>query len=443
MFNRSVLMAYCSLLLIFLAACSRESPSPPNIDVDIPARTAHPKTIVIFVHGILGNAATTFKAEQAESGWPQLLAADQTVEFPLKVISVAYTSDPIRRGSNIHEIATRLGFHLSALGVFERYEKIIFVTHSMGGLVARRMMLQLSRNAPDSFAKIAGVFFLATPAAGSDEAALAKWVSSNPQFANMTSSDVNLFLQTEDDDWRDQLRRRKPDSPYPYTYCAYETQAIASTVIVPRDRAQAGCDETSAPFDKNHLTMVKPKDVRDEVYEYVLYRIKKIVNEENMPLKISIGLRGASNELLASPAILRSGEQYSLRIDASKPAWFYVVCRDSQGKIERYFPSRAAGSQQAAQKTLRIPSDPRAAFTLDQHTGVERIYVFASAKDDTKLKQLDAEVLSANTPGATLQKAFETRGSKVAPVPPSPGSKTLDISDLAGEPATMIEIIHQ
>lgn len=435
---------FCALICaLAISACGRSAPTPPNRDIIIAPTIGVARTVVIFVHGVLGNSATTFRAEPG-TGWPELLATDPTLPSPIEVISLAYDSPPLNRSSNINEIATRLHYHLRDLGVFERFSTVIFVTHSMGGLVTRRLLLQLSQDVPQSYAKVAGIFFLATPAGGSDTAGLASWVSGNPQFDNMAPEDINVYLQADGDDWATLLRRRSAQNPYPRAYCVYEKQAVGSVMIVPRSRSQAGCDERPIAFERNHINLVKPKDRRDDVYAYVSARIKQIMHNEFVPLTIEVTLRGRSGDALPSPVALRSGEQYALQIHGSKPAWFYVVSKDSQGKVYRFFPSQASGGQTAATADLNIPEDTKKLFTLDRNRGIEMIYVFASGSNDQHLAELAQEISTSPSAQHDLDEAVRTRGTFVAAAAASAtNSSRVVVTSATGEPAAVIGILHQ
>ena len=67
---------------------------------------------------------------------------------------------------------------LETAGVFERRE-VMFVAHSMGGLVVWQLLLKYQGLAP----KVPMIYFFATPTTGSELAALAKLAPTlNPQF---------------------------------------------------------------------------------------------------------------------------------------------------------------------------------------------------------------------------------------------------------------------
>ena len=408
--------------LLALCACDRSAPPrPANEDIELPSANA--RVAVVFVHGILGHAAETFTAAGA-TGWPRLMAEDGSLGSPVQVFSIAYASEPLSRASSIQEIATRLRLRMQVdKQIFDRFDKVIFVTHSMGGLVVRRLLLQLSREAPTAFAKVVGVFFLAVPAGGSDLAALASWVSGNPQFKDMQPEDFNTFLQADADDWAGLMRRRPADRLYPRAYCAYEVRPMGPVAVVPRSRAQGGCDESAVAFDRDHSSLVKPADRKDEVYSYVAARVRRLLADADVPLKVSIDLLSPDGGQLSSNAVLRSGDQYAIRVRASKPSWLYVFGLDSRRQQQRYFPSAGGGRQPGPVSELRVPSDVGQALTLDKSTGVEQILVFATAEPDSTLAAHGSEVpTSAKGGDGVFDEALEKRGAFVQRVRAAPAS---------------------
>jgi triacylglycerol esterase/lipase EstA (alpha/beta hydrolase family) len=85
--------------------------------------------------------------------------------------------------SDITEIANRMGRQLQDDRFFDRYQEIDFITHSMGGLVTKRMLSTF--NTPTDSGKLQlvhTVLFIAVPASGAPVASLATWLTDNPQF---------------------------------------------------------------------------------------------------------------------------------------------------------------------------------------------------------------------------------------------------------------------
>src|SRR5882762_5692109 len=94
-------------------------------------------------------------------------------------------------------------------GVYSRFSNIVFITHSMGGLIGRRILVNLVNIGDEQAVKrVAVIFFFGTPTSGAPLADLGKWITANPQASNLSRSDLNASLQMLDNDWENLLRRR-------------------------------------------------------------------------------------------------------------------------------------------------------------------------------------------------------------------------------------------
>lgn len=97
--------------------------------------------IVIFAHGILGDARRTFTNDTTHAYWPQLLADDPEMSS-FDVLAINYDAG-ITSGMSIEQIATVVRTTLTDQRIFDDYNEIYFVCHSMGGLVVKRLLIDL------------------------------------------------------------------------------------------------------------------------------------------------------------------------------------------------------------------------------------------------------------------------------------------------------------
>jgi pimeloyl-ACP methyl ester carboxylesterase len=120
----------------------------------------------------LGDARSTWTNGSAY--WPDLLAGDDV--FAGTSIYVHEYKTTFRGGGlSVDELAEDLKARLDADRVTQHYQ-LIFIAHSMGGLVARDVLLKYR----DLAAKTRFIFFLATPTTGAAIANWAELVSLNP-----------------------------------------------------------------------------------------------------------------------------------------------------------------------------------------------------------------------------------------------------------------------
>lgn len=398
-----------------------------------------PKTVVVFIHGVLGDSRTTWASEEGKPGWPEIVLSDPLMPRS-DVLAVGFRSGPVQEASNIEEVAVRtLGF-IEDEGVFKDYDNVVFVVHSLGGLVTKRALRILQAKHPEDLQRVKAVLFFSTPAQGSDLAAMAQWLSSNPQFENMKPADFNAFLQVLDNDWQSLRRARTAEMPFPRVFCAYETLSTATFKIVPRSGAESACDNTPIAFDRDHISIVKPVSADDELHKYLRKRIVESLDPMLLQQNVSVKFVKSNNQLLEDGGSLRSGEQYAIELAARRPAWFYVFGVDSSGQVDRYFPhSMAAAEQTPPNTSIRIPEDPKKYLTLDSTTGIERVYIFALDKPDSSLASEGAAVGDqAREKLDTTLKVF--RGAYVAPrKPDSSGETQLSITGLSATDVLMFE----
>jgi len=433
-----VLAACC--LANGLQGCDKSTPQvpPPSESYWVKSPRPDPRTAIVFVHGVMGDSRGTWLAPGAAAGWPALVSQDPDLPS-VDVLSLGYRSPPIGSASNIEEIAVRSLRDLRDQGLFTKYDNVIFVVHSMGGLVTKRMLKTLQGEDRTAFDKVRAVIFFATPAKGSDVAALAEWMTSNPQFRDMTPSDFSSFLQVLENDWQALLRSRPAAAPFPRSYCAYEKlPEHGIKVIVPRSTAETSCDETPLAFDRDHASIVKPATVDDEVHRYLRGRILAALDPNLVPQRTTIKVVRANGDALSATSLMNDGDQYEIDLAASRPSWFYIYSVDSTSRVQRLFPSPAAGSQTEAVKSIRVPQNAAVFFSLDKHKGIERLYFFARTAPDAELASLGSGLSAGardnKAMGAQLDRYFMSlRGvGGVAPRKVDPSGVTTATSVLGG-----------
>jgi hypothetical protein len=260
-----------------IVACKTPPPSTEAVQVRVPkshfVKQGNNSKLIIFVHGVLGDMDNTWLNEATNTSWPQLMAQDSSFA-DYDVFVYGYYSPKVGKASDIYEIATRAGTQLHDAGFFEKYNEIDFITHSMGGIITKRMLDDL--NTPSSFAdlqKVHSVIYMSVPAHGANLADLASWISENPQFSSMSAEESNNFLQAVEGDWRKVLNQRSAEHPFPRTFSAYEKLSVGPAKVVPELYTSGMADGPIQAFDYNHIEIVKPDSLTNDVYEWARARI--------------------------------------------------------------------------------------------------------------------------------------------------------------------------
>lgn len=151
--------------------------TPANIDI-------------VFVHGLTGNAYSTWFHKEAGVHWPSALLGRDIKDA--RILSFGYDADiniiwKPASNSRLSNHAEHLVRSLERVRRDSHTEdrKIIFVSHSLGGLVTK-CAFNHSRNAEEHLRQVehhtAGVMFLGVPHCGAD---LASWLSVGTQMIKL------------------------------------------------------------------------------------------------------------------------------------------------------------------------------------------------------------------------------------------------------------------
>jgi pimeloyl-ACP methyl ester carboxylesterase len=233
------------------------------------------ENVVVFIHGVLGSPESSWRNASTGAYFPDLLQADLGSDYSIYL--VRYVTPATASASTIPEIAERELQRLKDNAVLSAHHRVTIVAHSMGGLIAKRMLVQLNRGnreTLDLLDRVKGVIFLSTPAQGAPIAEMASWLSFNPQFLNMQPADFNAYLQSSEDDWQNLLRDRDALRILgPRSFCAYETRPTAGIMVVSRVYMATRCDANPVPMDLNHTAMASPPDAQSDPYGWVKARI--------------------------------------------------------------------------------------------------------------------------------------------------------------------------
>lgn len=271
----AVLGFCCALGLQFLLLSCSSCNGKPNVIVPTPHFVRGPgqRKLIIFVHGVLGDMDNTWINPTTHNSWPDLIASDPEMkDFDLYVYG--YSSPMVGEASNIREIADSFGQQLKDGKIFANYDEVDFITHSMGGIITKRMLDTLNTPSESiNLHRVHCVLYFAVPSNGAEIASLASWISSNPQFKSMSPRDAADFLQAVEGDWAAILRARNPQSPFPRTYSAYEKLAVANVHVVPQLYTSQLADGPVLAFDYNHIQIVKPENRDSYVYQWSKARI--------------------------------------------------------------------------------------------------------------------------------------------------------------------------
>ncbi|KAM0542036.1 hypothetical protein ACHAO7_010158 [Fusarium culmorum] len=234
---------------------------PPDADVDI-----------CFVHGLTGNRTSTWTARGQPAPWPKTLLPSElpracilTYGYDAYVVSksVASSNRLIDHATNLLTDLTNDRRRRNASS-----RALIFVVHSLGGLVCKEAIL-LSRNNPnrsrqDFFTHVKGVVFMGTPHKGSWMAdwsgipakALGLVKSTNRSLLEVLETN-NQYLESIHVRFLSMMREQREAGRQLEVVCFFEELALSAVgkVVSKESATFEGYDPIT--IHANHADMVK------------------------------------------------------------------------------------------------------------------------------------------------------------------------------------------
>jgi hypothetical protein len=155
----------------------------------------------------------------------------------------------------IDELAENMRATLVSNGV-PNYRNIIFLSHSMGGLITRAFLLKNRLIADNTLF----AYFLSTPTTGSQLASIARYATTNPQISQLRTMKAEDYLADLVRGWLSAWFN------FP-SYCAYEKRPTNGiTLVVGMESASALCTKALDPIDTDHNDIAKPASLSSTSY---------------------------------------------------------------------------------------------------------------------------------------------------------------------------------
>ena len=227
---------------------------------------------VVFVHGIQGDPHGTWTNKNS-GFWPYWLAEDNA---GLAVWSAGYkaaVSEWAGTAMPLFDRANNVLAELQAAGIGGR--PICWVTHSMGGLLVKKMLRNADSLAAEfrSFSDTTrGVVFIGTPHTGSDLASLSRYLGFILRLSAAAKELQPLSAQLlELNTWYRENHRRLGVATQVY----FETQTTKGVWVVDRGTADPGLEGvTPIGLDADHLSICKPSGKDDLIYKRTMAFIR-------------------------------------------------------------------------------------------------------------------------------------------------------------------------
>jgi pimeloyl-ACP methyl ester carboxylesterase len=245
-----------------------------NLGLNLLHSPLHTLTEFVFVHGLGGGSRKTWsKSSSISHYWPQSWLPEDPAFKHVRVHSFGYNSDWVKGKDNclnIHHFAKSLLGELSTSPSLSGADTpIVFIGHSMGGLVIKKAYLLARQDASYDFLvkRVHTMYFFATPHRGSDSAKLLEHILQIAYYSRAYVSDLKRGSETLQS-INDEFRKYSDKIEF---WSFYETNKLTmgffSTLIVDPDSATLGYrEEQQIPLDADHRSICKFETPQDPNY---------------------------------------------------------------------------------------------------------------------------------------------------------------------------------
>lgn len=246
---------------------------------------------ICFIHGLRGNRETTWTAAGQFEPWPGMLLPQKLAN--VRVLTYGYDASVVNGSLNrLIDHAENLLIDLSAdrEGVGAESRPLIFVAHSLGGLVCKKALL-LSRNKPEKhlqsvFHHTKGFIFMGTPHRGSW---MAEWasvparllgltMSTNKSLLDVLKPDDQLLESLQINFWN-MIRQLRDEGRTIEITCAYEElpltgfSGLRTLVVSKKSATQEGYSSFS--IHANHWEMARFSSMEDAGFKRLLGDLRR------------------------------------------------------------------------------------------------------------------------------------------------------------------------
>jgi len=284
-------------------------------------------TIIVFIHGFIGNEETWVKQDGSKALIESILESSEVkenfdfglflyqtklLEFFPKLSRLNKSLFGKRKSVKtlpIESIAKILSTQIRYR--FDEYENIVLVGHSMGGLVAKRFVLD--DIAQNTTSKVKLYISLATPHSGSDLATFGRQIISNCQVEDLAPLSDNI--QKLNSEWVQCTNLPK----------RFYIQGLSDD-IVPEVSGIALDREKQQPIysDDDHFSIIVPDNDEDVVVHAMVKELKEFLNKLNIEaidnVEEFVDKGQYNNEVFVLKLLL--ADVHETLIDSSKVAFY-------------------------------------------------------------------------------------------------------------------------
>ena len=280
---------------------------------------------IILVHGLLGSPRGSFTSAKGVF-WPDLVRKDEEDEphsgklSSFAVYSLDYES-AFNGISSVPDIADTLARALTDEGIFLRHHYVYFVAHSLGGIIAKQLVLTLTTRYSVLRDRIVGVALLGVPSSGAPLADLATSVDaesvaeyfgwngklledlqSNSSYLSSLDSSLRNYrrasgyhamiacaVEGQAEDLNTIVAKNSPWYVKAWRSIVPVSSATGFNTIVPKIYSQQDCDQgPDTILEASHITLPKPNGPGANIHIWLRARINDAFGNYKMSHSNSI-----------------------------------------------------------------------------------------------------------------------------------------------------------
>ena len=156
-------------------------------------------TNVIFIHGILSNAEKCWRHENGNS-WPELLANDTELDG-FGIYTFTYPTGFFSGSYRLSDVVDSFKEYLRLASLLRESKRLLFVGHSMGGIVARQFVVERQVDLLELDIQV-GLFLVASPSLGSK---LANYLTGIAKLLGVRNSQAEALTFSQNNAWLNDL----------------------------------------------------------------------------------------------------------------------------------------------------------------------------------------------------------------------------------------------
>lgn len=232
---------------------------------------------VVFVHGILSSGETCWRHENG-AYWPELLKSEPALER-LGIYVYSYETGIFSGTYSLNDVVDDLKERFFTLDKVADSRRIVFVCHSMGGIVVRKFLVERVSDLLDRKIEI-GLFLVASPSLGAN---YANWLAPIAKVMGHSQADALRF--TQGNIWLNGLDKEFQNLKESARLKLHGKELIEDKFVVLRRlwRKQvvepfAGARYFGDPYKvpgSDHFSIAKPKDSSADQHRLLLAFIEK------------------------------------------------------------------------------------------------------------------------------------------------------------------------